>query len=175
MLHSMHGAARKREEACAMVVALHENPSNLAELLLEPPPRDLLQCKCAVTSDVNFYRTAQLKYVERRTVLASSGDQFSCFYTIQYSAKGVVSTKKTSVICDPDLDGGNVEEVFDLPKKNFPLEHAQYETFVKEAKKTVSENGVKSFVHMCLMHFCQIWILGIFYKNPAVTIAFYHH
>ena len=49
-------------------------------------------------------------------MLASSGDQFSCFYTIQYSSKGVVSTKKTSVICDPDLDGGNVEEVFDLPK-----------------------------------------------------------
>jgi len=60
--------------------------------------------------------SSSLKYVERRTVLASSGDQFSCFYTIQYSSKGVVSTKKTSVICDPDLDGGNVEEVFDLPK-----------------------------------------------------------
>ena len=93
-----------------------------------------------ITPDVNFYRTAQLKYVERRTVLASSGDQFSCFYTIQYSAKGVVSTKKTSVICDPDLDGGNAEEVFDLPKVGpTSIKHS-----IKKGKESVKKASAYS-------------------------------
>jgi len=59
--------------------------------------------------------SSSLKYVERRSVVGSSGDHFSCFYTIQYSSKGKVTTKKSSVICDPDLDGGNAVEVLDLP------------------------------------------------------------
>merc|ERR1711936_303374 len=62
-----------------------------------------------------FGLSSSLKYVERRTVQASSGDYFSCFYTLQYNANGVVSTKKSSVICQPDLNGGNAIEVFDLP------------------------------------------------------------
>jgi len=57
-----------------------------------------------------------LKYVVRRDVQSSRGDFFSCFYTINYNAKGVVSTKKTSVLCDPDTEGGNAVQVFDLPK-----------------------------------------------------------
>merc|ERR1711936_785447 len=62
-----------------------------------------------------FGLSSSLKYVERRTVQASSGDYFSCFYTLQYNGNGVVSTKKSSVICQPDLNGGNAIEVFDLP------------------------------------------------------------
>merc|ERR1711936_1391212 len=62
-----------------------------------------------------FGLSSSLKYVERRTVQASSGDYFSCFYTLQYNANGVVSTKKSSVICQPDVNGGNAIEVFDLP------------------------------------------------------------
>ena len=57
-----------------------------------------------------------MKYVVRRDVQSSRGDFFSCFYTINYNAKGVVSTKKTSVLCDPDTEGGNAVQVFDLPK-----------------------------------------------------------
>ena len=57
-----------------------------------------------------------MKYVVRRDVQSSRGDFFSCFYTINYNAKGVVSTKKTSVLCDPDTEGGNTVQVFDLPK-----------------------------------------------------------
>ena len=57
-----------------------------------------------------------MKYVDRRVVQSKSGDYFSCFYTINYNSKGVVSTKKTSVLCDPDTDGGNAVQVFDLPK-----------------------------------------------------------
>merc|ERR1719219_2225959 len=60
--------------------------------------------------------TSSLKYVDRRVVQSKSGDYFSCFYTINYNSKGVVSTKKTSVLCDPDTDGGNAVQVFDLPK-----------------------------------------------------------
>ena len=47
---------------------------------------------------------------------SSSGDFFSCFYTINYNARGVVSTRKSSVICDPDTEGGHALQVFDLPK-----------------------------------------------------------
>ena len=73
-------------------------------------------------------------------MLASSGDQFSCFYTIQYSAKGVVSTKKTSVICDPDLDGGNAEEVFDLPKVGpTSIKHS-----IKKGKESVKKASAYS-------------------------------
>ena len=57
-----------------------------------------------------------MKYVVRRDVQSSRGDFFSCFYTINYNAKGVVSTKKSSVLCDPDTEGGNAVQVFDLPK-----------------------------------------------------------
>ena len=57
-----------------------------------------------------------MKYLDRRVVQTSSGDYFSCFYTINYNSKGVVSTKKSSVICDPDTEGGNAVQVFDLPK-----------------------------------------------------------
>merc|ERR1719219_533072 len=63
-----------------------------------------------------FGLTSSLKYVDRRVVQSKSGDYFSCFYTINYNSRGVVSTKKTSVLCHPDTDGGNAVQVFDLPK-----------------------------------------------------------
>merc|ERR1719382_683542 len=56
-----------------------------------------------------------LKYIEEREVTTSTGKMFNCFYTIQYNAKGVVSTKKSSVSCTPDKNGGSAMPVFDLP------------------------------------------------------------
>merc|ERR1711913_53372 len=56
-----------------------------------------------------------LKYIEEREVTSSTGKVFNCFYTIQYTAKGVVSTKKSSVSCTPDKKGGSAMPVFDLP------------------------------------------------------------
>merc|ERR1711953_37678 len=56
-----------------------------------------------------------LKYIEEREVTTSTGKTFNCFYTIQYTAKGVVSTKKSSVTCTPDKNGGSAMPVFDLP------------------------------------------------------------
>ena len=56
-----------------------------------------------------------LKYIEEREVTTSTGKVFNCFYTIQYNAKGVVSTKKSSVSCTPDKNGGSAMPVFDLP------------------------------------------------------------
>merc|ERR1712223_2277706 len=56
-----------------------------------------------------------LKYIEERDVKTSSGKVFTCFYTIQYNGKGVVSTKKSSVSCTPDKKGGSAMPVFDLP------------------------------------------------------------
>ena len=56
-----------------------------------------------------------LKYIEERDVKTSSGKVFTCFYTIQYNAKGVVSTKKSSVSCTPAENGGSAMPVFDLP------------------------------------------------------------
>jgi hypothetical protein len=56
-----------------------------------------------------------LKYIEEREVTTSTGKMFNCFYTIQYNAKGVVSTKKSSVSCTPDKNGGAAMPVFDLP------------------------------------------------------------
>merc|ERR1711874_225261 len=56
-----------------------------------------------------------LKYIEERNVTTSSGKTVNCFYTIQYNAKGVVSTKKSSVTCTPDKNGGFAMPVFDLP------------------------------------------------------------
>jgi len=56
-----------------------------------------------------------LKYIEEREVTTSTGKMFTCFYTIQYTAKGVVSTKKSSVSCTPDKKGGSAMPVFDLP------------------------------------------------------------
>jgi len=56
-----------------------------------------------------------LKYIEEREVTTSTGKTFNCFYTIQYNAKGVVSTKKSSVSCTPDKNGGSAMPVFDLP------------------------------------------------------------
>ena len=65
----------------------------------------------------------------------SSGDYFSCFYTINYNSRGVVSTKKSSVICDPDTEGGNALQVFDLPKVGpTSIKHN-----VKAGKDTVKE------------------------------------
>merc|ERR1712183_1011885 len=59
--------------------------------------------------------SAGLKYIEEREVTTSIGKIFNCFYTIQYTAKGVVSTKKSSVSCTPDKKGGSAMPVFDLP------------------------------------------------------------
>merc|ERR1712183_206995 len=59
--------------------------------------------------------SAGLKYIEEREVTTSTGKIFNCFYTIQYTAKGVVSTKKSSVSCTPDKKGGSAMPVFDLP------------------------------------------------------------
>merc|ERR1719370_1390521 len=56
-----------------------------------------------------------LKYIEEREVKTSSGKVFTCFYTIQYNAKGVVSSKKSSVACTPSGNGGTAMPVFDLP------------------------------------------------------------
>merc|ERR1712062_381937 len=56
-----------------------------------------------------------LKYIEERNVTTSSGKTVNCFYTIQYNSKGVVSTKKSSVTCTPDKNGGFAMPVFDLP------------------------------------------------------------
>merc|ERR1711953_1104320 len=56
-----------------------------------------------------------LKYIEEREVTTSSGKKVNCFYTIQYNSKGVVSTKKSSVTCTPDKNGGFAMPVFDLP------------------------------------------------------------
>merc|ERR1719510_186636 len=56
-----------------------------------------------------------LKYIEEREVTSSTGKIFNCFYTIQYNAKGVVNTKKSSVTCTPDKNGGSAMPVFDLP------------------------------------------------------------
>merc|ERR1719220_341142 len=56
-----------------------------------------------------------MKYIEEREVTTSTGKTFNCFYTIQYTAKGVVSTKKSSVTCTPDKNGGSAMPVFDLP------------------------------------------------------------
>jgi len=56
-----------------------------------------------------------LKYIEERDVKTSSGKVFTCFYTIQYNGKGVVSTKKSSVSCTPGENGGSAMPVFDLP------------------------------------------------------------
>merc|ERR1711936_445215 len=82
-----------------------------------------------------FGLSSSLKYVERRTVQASSGDYFSCFYTLQYNANGVVSTKKSSVICQPDLNGGNAIEEFDLPGAGpTSLKHN-----IKEGKESVKK------------------------------------
>merc|ERR550517_1816935 len=84
--------------------------------------------------------SSSLKYVERRSVVASSGDQFSCFYTIQYSSKGKVSTKKSSVICDPDLDGGNAVEVLDLPSVGpTSIKHS-----IKKGKETIKNASAYS-------------------------------
>merc|ERR1712180_23459 len=55
-----------------------------------------------------------LKYIEEREVKTSSGKVFTCFYTIQYNAKGVVS-KKSTVACTPNGNGGSAMPVFDLP------------------------------------------------------------
>ena len=79
-----------------------------------------------------------MKYLDRRVVQTSSGDYFSCFYTINYNSRGVVSTKKSSVICDPDTEGGHAIQVFDLPKVGpTSIKHN-----VKAGKDTVKEAKV---------------------------------
>ena len=61
-----------------------------------------------------FGVSSGLKYIEEREVKTSSGKVFTCFYTIQYNAKGVVS-KKSTVACTPTGNGGTAMPVFDLP------------------------------------------------------------
>ena len=53
-----------------------------------------------------------MKYVDRRDVQSSTGDYFSCFYTINYNARGV-NKKKSSVTCDPNENGGTAIEEID--------------------------------------------------------------
>jgi len=76
-----------------------------------------------------------LKHVEQREIKTSEGQVFNCFYTINYSAKGAVNKKKTSVTCDPNKNGGTAIEVFDLPNVGkISLKHS-----VKKGKEVVQD------------------------------------
>ena len=75
--------------------------------------------------------------VEKRLIKSDNGKTFTCFYTINYNARGVVNKKKTSVTCQPNENGGETVQVFDLQDLGkVSLRHT-----VKKGKDVVLESS----------------------------------
>ena len=75
--------------------------------------------------------------VEKRLIRSDNGKTFTCFYTINYNARGVVNKKKTSVTCQPNENGGETVQVFDLQDLGkVSLRHT-----VKKGKDAVLESS----------------------------------
>ena len=75
--------------------------------------------------------------VEKRLIKSDNGKTFTCFYTINYNGRGVVNKKKTSVTCQPNENGGETVQVFDLQDLGkVSLRHT-----VKKGKDAVLESS----------------------------------
>ena len=75
--------------------------------------------------------------VEKRLIKSDNGKTFTCFYTINYNGRGVVNKKKTSVTCQPNENGGETVQVFDLQDLGkVSLRHT-----VKKGKDVVLESS----------------------------------
>jgi len=74
------------------------------------------------------------KYTETVKVTDSKGGKFSCAYTITYTESAGPNKKKSSVVCKPNKNGGNVDTVISIPGYgDVQVKHA-----IKKNKKTIS-------------------------------------
>merc|ERR1712168_905463 len=81
-------------------------------------------------------------YKETRKVTDSSGDKFSCKYSIFYNSKTVVKAK-SSVTCTPNKNGKAISEIFVIESlgKSVTLKHA-----IKKGKDTISAVSLEDYV-----------------------------
>merc|ERR1712168_1669784 len=81
-------------------------------------------------------------YKETRKVTDSSGDKFSCKYSIFYNSKTVVKAK-SSVTCSPNTNGKAISEIFVIESlgKSVTLKHA-----IKKGKDTISAVSLEDYV-----------------------------
>ena len=67
-------------------------------------------------------------------VTDSKGGKFSCAYTITYTESAGPNKKKSSAVCKPNKNGGNVDTVISIPGYgDVQVKHA-----IKKNKKAIS-------------------------------------